>query len=188
MEQDNRPSIQIEILEGHVSSPSPYSYFWFRPVKIPDAAHITYENVIKFDEEFSIEQSNVDIFLLYFLSKYFDGDLIYNQKRSGADPAEFHLCGQNFFTYETVRTMLHEIIKTADLFVSDYESPALSAIKEEIEGEFGYWDTPNTILSGDPAIFNCRYIIADFYRSFAARLLQMMENNSSTDLISVEGA
>lgn len=187
MEQENSPNIQIEILEGHVSSPYPYFYFWFRPVKIPDAAHITCENILKLDEEFSIEQSNVDVFLLYFLSKYFDGDLIYNQKRSGFNPAEFHLCGQNFFTYETVRAMLNEITKTADLFVSDYDSPALSAIKEEIEGEFGYRDTPNTILSGAPAIFNCRYIIADFYRSFAARLSQMMESNPSTDLISVEG-
>lgn len=84
--------------------------------------------------------------------------------------------------------MLSEITKIADLFAADYDDPALAAIKEEIEVEFGYWDTPNTMLTGDPAIFNCRYILADFYRSFATRLSKMMENNPSTNLICVAGA
>lgn len=186
MNQDDDPNVQIDILEGHISSP--YPYFWFRPVMISNTAHITYKDVIGLDEEFSIEQSAVDCFLAYFLSKYFESDLIYNRNRSIYRPMEFDWCGQNFFTYKTVRIMLDEIIKTAELFTSDYNNPALTPLKAEIEVEFGYIASPDTIIAGDTAIYNCRYILADFYRRFAARLVRMMEDNSSTDLISVEGS
>ena len=186
MKQDDKPNVQLEIREGRVSSP--YPHFRFCPVKISNTAHITRENIVELGEEFSIEQSTVDVFLAYFLSKHFDGDLIYNKNRTGLNPTELYWCGQNFFTYKSVYAMLSEITKIADLFAADYDDPALAAIKEEIEVEFGYWDAPNTMLTGDPAIFNCRYILADFYRSFATRLSKMMENNPSTNLICVAGA
>lgn len=88
MKQDDRPNVQLEILEGHVSSP--YPHFWFRPVKISNTAHITRENIIELDEEFSIEQNTVDVFLAYFLAKHFDGDLIYNKNRNGLNPTELY--------------------------------------------------------------------------------------------------
>lgn len=68
---------QIEIIEGHDTS----SYFWFRPVILKESGKILYDEGVELEEEFSIEEGDVECFLSYFLYKYFDKNLTYNKRR-----------------------------------------------------------------------------------------------------------
>lgn len=53
---------RIEIVEGHNSS----SYFWFKPVILKESGKILWDDVIELDEEFSIEETDIDCFFLTF--------------------------------------------------------------------------------------------------------------------------
>lgn len=109
---------QIEIIEGH----DPSSYFWFRPVILKETGKILWDEVVKLEEEFSIEEGDIECFLSYFLYKYFDENLTYNKRRYEYDVGyisdfEWYLT-HNFYTYDALTEMVKEIDEVATLLDS----------------------------------------------------------------------
>ncbi|MDE6593610.1 MAG: hypothetical protein K2K57_11190 [Oscillospiraceae bacterium] len=179
---------KIEIVEGH----DPSSYFWFRPVILKESGKILWDEVIEAEEEFSIEVEDVRCFLAYFFYKYFDKELTYNKRRY--DDIEGYISGfewyltYNFYTYDTLRDMIKEILETASLLENEPDDPRL----EDIKKEFSIFymcspDDPDYINGDNSAVRKHIHVVTDFYRRFAERLTAMMENNRDTNIISVMG-
>lgn len=179
---------EIEIIEGHDSS----SYFWIRPVTIKLGEKIRDDDVTELEEEISIEEDDVESFLAYFFRKHFDNELIYNKRRY--DDCEGFIDGfewfltYNFFTYEDIRAMAEDINKTAELLKTDYDDPSLAGVKKSFSifgmcsrEDKGYGDnSPENIRNHIDAVI-------DFYNRFSKRILQMLDNNPRTDIISIMG-
>lgn len=179
---------EIEIKEGHDYS----SYFWFRPVKIKLAEKITDEDVTEFDEEFSIEEGDVECFLAYFFYKHFDNELPCNKRRyeygiGFISGFEWYLT-HNFFTYEGVRALAEDINNAAELLKTDFDDPALADLKKSFS--IFYMcprDDKDYIERNSANIKNHIDVVIDFYDRFTKRILQMLENNPDTDVISIMG-
>lgn len=179
---------QIEIIEGH----DPSSYFWFRPVILKESGKILWEDVVELEEEFSIEEEDIECFLSYFLFKYFDKNLSYNKRRFEYDLGyisdfEWYLT-HNFYTYDTLTEMTKEIEEVATLLESDYDNPCLSDIKENFsiynmcdQGDADY------ISGDDSAIQDHISVVIDFYHRFTKRITKMMENNKDATVLSIMG-
>lgn len=180
-------SFQIEIIEGH----DPSSYFWFRPVILKGTGKILWNEIVELEEEFSIEEDDVDCYLSYFLYKYFDENLTYNKRRyeygmGYINDFEWYLT-HNFYTYDSLSEMVKEIEETAKLLETDYFNPRLDEIKEsypsvDICNQSGLDN--NQAEEGIPKHIS---IVIDFYYRFAKRIISMMENNKSTTVISIMG-
>lgn len=179
---------QIEIKEGHDTS----SYFWFRPVILKESEKLSDDGVIELEEEFSIEEGDVECFLSYFFYKYFDENLSYNKRRyewgmGYISGFEWYLT-YNFFTYDTLKEMVKEIEETAALLESDYDNPRLDDIKKNFSifymcdrDDYDYINCEHT------AIREHISVVIDFYRRFSKRITAMMENNKITTIISIMG-
>lgn len=180
---------EIEIIEGHDSS----SYFWFHPVIVNDKEKITDDDVYELEEEFSIEEGDVECFLAYFFFKYFDEDLPFNKKRYYYEFDEYikgfeWYLTYNFYTYDTMKKMTEEILMTADLLGSDYDDPRLDEIKKKFSIFYMCDTSDEDFKNGNTsAIRDHISVVIDFYRRFAARMNAMMENNKNTSLISIMG-
>lgn len=179
---------EIEIIEGHDYS----SYFWFRPVRVQLHEKIRDEDVIELDEEFSIEEEDVDCFLAHFFYKHFDNELVYNKRRY--EDFEDFISGfvwnltYNFFTFEGIRALAADIEHAAELLKTNYDDPAL----EEVTKRFSiYYMCPRDDIDYIEGNFeNIRShvdVVIDFYKRFAKRILQMLDNNPDADLISIMG-
>ena len=179
---------QIEIIEGH----DPSSYFWFRPVILKETGLILWKDVTELEEEFSIEDGVVECFLSYFLCKYFDQELTYNNRRY--EPGEGHIVGfewnliHNFYNYEALRKMAKEIEDVANLLEVDYDNPQLDGIKNKFsifyicdEDDLDYANRDNTAIQKHVSV------AIDFYRRFTKRIIKMMNNNKNATAISVMG-
>lgn len=179
---------EIEIKEGHDSS----SYFWFRPVTVKLGEKIRDEDVTELDEEFSIEESDVECFLAYFFYNHFDNELIYNKRRfedglGFINGFEWYLT-YNFFTYESVRALVEDIESVAELLKADFDNPALTDVKKSFS--IFYMcpsDDKDYIEENSANIGKHIDVVIDFYKRFAKRILQMLDNNPDTDLISIMG-
>ncbi len=176
-------AFEIKIIEGH----DPSSYFWFPPVIVQRADRVTYNDVLELDEEFSIEEGDVDCFLSYFFYKYFDEELNYNKNRDEGEGFEWYLT-HNFFTYDSVKSMLQDISRTADRLEANFDDPSLDEVKESFSifylcpQDSADWQADN-----QSAVRKYVGVITDFYRRFVARITRMMENNPTTTLISIMG-
>lgn len=179
---------EIEIIEGHDSS----SYFWFRPVRVLLHEKIRDEDVTELDEEFSIEEGDVDCFLSHFFYKHFDNELVYNKRRY--DEFEDFISGfewyltHNFFTYERIRALAADIEHAAELLKTNYDDPSL----EEVKKNFSIFymcprDDIDYIEGNSENIRSHVDVVTDFYKRFAKRILQMLDNNPDADLISIMG-
>lgn len=179
---------EIEIKEGHDSS----SYFWFRPVTVKLGEKIRDEDVTEFDEEFSIEESDVECFLAYFFYKHFDNELIYNKRRfedglGFINGFEWYLT-YNFFTYESVRALAEDIEGVAELLKSDFDNPALTDVKKSFSIFYMCPSDDKDYIEGNSANIGKHIgVVINFYKRFAKRILQMLDNNPDTDLISIMG-
>lgn len=179
---------QIEIIEGH----DPASYFWFRPVILKETGKILWDEVVELDEEFSIEEGDIDCFLSYFLYKYFDANLTYNKRRYEYDEGyisgfEWYLT-HNFYTYDALKEMVKEIMEAASLLESDYNNPRLDDIKKNFS--IFYMCRQNDadyINQDDTAVQKHISVVIDFYHRFSKRITAMMENNTDTTIISIMG-
>lgn len=181
-------AFEIEIVEGH----DPSSYFWFRPVIVDKKDKITWDNVKELDDEFSIEEGNIDCFLAYFLFKHFDSDLYYNQHRYECyegyiEHFEWYLT-HNFYTYETLSKMLNDIESAADMLKKDYYNPMLAPIKERFSIFYMCEQNhPDWINGNKMAIEDHVDVVIDFYNRFVARVRKMMIDNPQTNLLSIMG-
>lgn len=179
---------QIEIIEGH----DPSSYFWFRPVILKESGKILWDEVVELEEEFSIEEGNVECFLSYFLEKYFDKNLTYNKRRYDyyfgyIDNFEWHLT-HNFYTYSAVVEMVKEINKAASLLRVDYNNPQLDDVKRHFSIFYMCRQNDAAFINGDvSAIQKHISVVIDFYHRFAKRITAMLENNKDATIISIMG-
>ena len=179
---------QIEIIEGH----DPSSYFWFRPVVLKEEGKILWDEVIELEEEFSVEEGDVECFLAYFLYKYFDKNLTYNKRRFEYDEGyikdfEWYLT-HNFYTYEILEKMVRDIDEVATLLEVDYNNPKLEDVKKEFSIFYMCDQSDSDYVNRDnSAIQNHIAVVIDFYRRFTKRIIAMMENNKNTTVISIMG-
>lgn len=181
-------SFQIEIKEGH----DPSSYFWFKPVVVKDTERVTYEATIELDDEFSIEEGDVDCFLAYFLFKYFDENLIFNKNRYESyyyfqGGFEWYLT-HNYYTYSTLEDMLNEISDVANRLEANFDDPVLVEVKKKYSIFYLCpQDSEDWIKGNTDSIRKYKGLVVDFYRRFVIRLRKMMADNPSTNLISIMG-
>ena len=193
---------EIEIVEGHDYS----SYFWFRPVVFEEECGSIWDGTVELEEEFCIEEGDIDCFLAYFFYKYFDDELIYNRKRyewgERVKGFQWYLT-YNFFTYETLKKMIEDILETAALLETDYDNPRLDEVKKKFSifymcsrddpdykkfSIFNACSKKGLSYDGeDVAIKKHISVVIDFYHRFAKRLAAMMDNNRNTNIISIMG-
>lgn len=180
---------EIEIKEGHDYS----SYFWIRPVTIKLGEKIRYyDNVTELDEVISIEEGDVECFLRYFFYNHFDNELIFNKRRyedglGYIDGFEWYLT-YNFYTYERIRAMAEDINKTAELLKTDFDNPSLAELKKDFSIFYMCPSDDKDYIEGNSEnIKNHIDVVIDFYGRFTKRILQMLNNNPETDIISIMG-
>ena len=179
---------KIDIIEGH----DPSSYFWFRPVHVNATAKILWDEVVEYEEEFSIEEGDVECFLQYFFRKHFDKNLIYNKNRyepgeGFIENFEWYLT-YNFFTYQDLQEIIEDIKHSANLLETDYNNSELDELKKNFS--IFYMCAPDSEdyrLGNSNAIESHIDVVIDFYERFTKRLKQMIENNPQTFLISIMG-
>lgn len=171
---------EIEIIDGHNSS----SYFWIKPVRIIDYKDTNeIDNVAEFETiEVSIEETDVDIYLSYFLYKHFDKDLEANKKRieqqwidennklqiEYIEGFEWYLTF-NFYTFESIINIIDDI------------KDAIAALKSKKIHEF--------INGFDVLSKNEKQKMINFYKRLIYRLEYMMKigQENGYDLISFMG-
>ena len=156
---------EIDIVDGHDSS----SYFWIQPVRVIDYTDTNdSDNVAEMSSvEISIEEWDVSHYLEVFLYKHFDDALKANMKRSDANGFEWNLT-HNYFTFDSVRSILKDICDTIDALSSGGENEFTVEIKGNSVGVD---------------------LIIDFYHRFIYRMeymLKVVEENGY-NLISFMG-
>ena len=117
---------EIGIVDGHDSS----SYFWIMPTRIIDYSDgDDLDNVAEMRSvEISIEEDDVDQYLTPFLYKYFDSELEANKNRSDANDFEWYLT-HNFFTFDSMESILKDINDTIDALSSGKETEYTRKLK-----------------------------------------------------------
>lgn len=122
---------EIDIVDGHDSS----SYFWIQPVRVIDYTDTNnLDNVAEMSSaEISIEEWDVSHYLEVFLYKHFDDALKANMKRSDANGFEWNLT-HNYFTFDSVRSILKDINDTIAALSSGKETEFTSEIKDNSVG------------------------------------------------------
>lgn len=191
---------EIEIIDGHDCS----SYFWIKPVRVIDFSDTNgVDNVAEMDSaEISIEQDDVEQYLMPFLYKHYDKELEVNKKRNPEkkylNPGAFDDClTHNFYTYASIRNMLKDIKGTIDALSSGRENEFTKRLKENLKekrepafwivddrGELKEYDGNKSAI--DDAEAN---MIIDFYRRLIYRFEYMMKvgKEKGYNLISVMG-
>lgn len=131
---------EIGIVDGHNSS----SYFWIMPVRIIDDSDTNgIDNVVEMKNvEISIEEDDVAQYLMPFLDKFFDDNLVANKERiksvweddDGTEQVstvrgfEWYLT-HNFFTFDSIEAMLKDINDTIDALSSGRENEFTATLR-----------------------------------------------------------
>lgn len=181
---------QIPIVEGHDSS----SYFWIMPVRHAEISDDNWHGIEECrEQEISIEEDDVGEFLYFFLEKYFDPDYPYGQVRDRYCGSGFEWnLEYNIYTYETIGKMLDDIERCAGLLKTDFDNPALTALKE---GFHPYTFDPDenryrkklTDQEKEQLIRDNIGLALDFYERFVWRMRKMMKAAEDYELISFMG-
>lgn len=192
----------IEIIEGHDCS----SYFWIMPVKFNYKDYQKYSDywdaVEKLKEkEISIEESDVENFLYYFLKKYFDEKFEPNQKRDeirnqqgegieGYPMFEWYL-EHNFYSFESIEEMLKDIENKILLIKNDYNNNDLSELKNGFSW-LAYLETDTKEKSKEELnryAEEHKETIINFYNKFIEYMKDMIKEGKEKgyDLISIMG-
>ncbi len=129
----------------------------------------------------SIDDGEVYTYLSEFLEKYYDPNL---QERENYGDEGFEWYGNNYFTFDTMRTMISEIRETAKKLRKNFDDPSLDAVKSH----FPHWDysdddcflmDPSPKKLTDAEINEIRRkhlpIALDFYERFCTRIEKMMQ-------------
>ncbi len=199
---------EIAIIDGHDGS----SYFWIKPVRVIDYTNTDYmENVAEMkSNEISIEEDDVNQYLTPFLYKYFDDELEANKKRNYAcwvddgnervshvEGFEWYLT-HNFFTYDSIESILKDISDTICALSSGRETEYTNKLREK-RGWATYQILYAKNLSEDQVKeYNANRpkeddtkieLIIDFYHRFIYRMEYMMRvgKEKGYDLISFMG-
>jgi len=159
---------EIGIVDGHDST----SYFWIMPVRVIDYSNTNeIDNVAEMrSAEISIEENDVDQYLIPFLHKYYDDELEANKSRleyhwvddNGEEHSKY-ISGfewwltYNFFTFDSITAMLRDITDTIDALTNGRETEYTQKLKAK-----GVNDSETEL-------------IIDFYQRFIYRMEYMMK-------------
>ena len=135
----------------------------------------------------SIDDYNVSEYLSEFLYRYYNPD-IQDESNYTTDVRQFDWYGVNVYTYDSMRKMLNDIRRAAQLLVNDYDNPELSAVKEHFPW-YQYTDKPRDKVSEEEMNElrkNEVPIAVDFYNRFIDRIEKMMKL-PGTNMISFAG-
>jgi hypothetical protein len=134
-------------------------------------------------EAIHIDEQDVCEFLFSFLIKHFD-------RQPPVSDSKFNLSG-DLYTYETVKNIITEIRATANMLSNDFDNPALSEVKEEVnlyaltdERPIGD-DSEETEQCREEIIKQDIGVVIDFYERFCWRMELMMEHAPRYNLISI---
>ncbi len=128
---------EIRIIDGHDCS----SYFWIQPVRIIDFTDTNeIDNVAEMNSaEISIEEDDVDQYLVPFLDKYYDDELEANKKRveSYWNGELSYISGfawyltYNFYSFDAIENMLKDIKDTMEALSVGRENEFTAKLKEK---------------------------------------------------------
>ncbi len=185
--QKEKPFPLIEIEEWH----NPGACFWFEPVMVKDLSQNTYslDNLRSMEEaEISISSSSFEDFLYPLFERHFDKDLPENKGRYEEWPEgrkymtefEWYLT-DNFYTYDKMVLVLHDIELVANRLENSYEDTRLDFLREGLRHlpdympEYWHLDTKLSDSEADKITSANRSHIVDFYRRFVKSIREMMQ-------------
>lgn len=137
----------------------------------------------------SIDDAVFAEFFREFLYRYFDPTV--QKNRDGLPPEKigFDWYGCNLYTYDSMRRMLTDIKKTADMLENDYDNPELDTVK----GHFAWYSEADLNEVETAAEAEIRAFAEkraqnaiDLYRRFADRMEKMM-SLPGRDMIAFSG-
>lgn len=178
--------VQLEIIEGQWYS----GVFNIMPIKVLDEDYDEYFGNIKYieSEQISIDEDHIRSLLGEFVKKYLSRDLALQIWGTDCDFRGFEWYGDNVYSYTTIKKMIADIKKVANLLETDYDNPLLESVKMH----FSYFDLTNDIKRLSPEqeaayIKENIGIVTDFYRRFVKRMEMMMQRNPDCSLIVFSG-
>ena len=172
--------------------PDLYNRYQFVPVVVTESGRIVFEEVTELEPMINIGQVYVESFLMYFLKKYFDSSLEENKRRlccyDGGRRCEFEETKAfNFYTYESIESMVRDLICTANMLENDYENPLLGPIIEKYDIHYVHDPDSDVWMNGNFGEMKDHvYVVCDFYRRLAQELLTMMKQNPKAHLLNIE--
>ncbi|MBR7092297.1 MAG: hypothetical protein IKI50_03825 [Clostridia bacterium] len=178
---------QVAMVEG----PDCGGYFGINPVKVTKGDRLSLEDCLK--EEISIDEEDVFAFLYFFLDKYFDPSFPYCEISSHHNGKCFEwYLEPNLYSYETMKRMLQDMEKCADLLEREYENPYLDGVKERYKWtafnrNTDCWSKSPTDEEAKRIVRDNVHVAVDFYRRFVRRLKAMMEHAPECQFISFSG-
>lgn len=168
-----------EIIVGHDTG----SCFWFRLAKCHTKDYIQWRDVELSKCELSIEEGDIEDLMYFFLKKYYDKELVYNNRHAEDSafsnarryrPAQFEwYLEHNFYTTKTVRLMLDEISRDADA-LENFDIANIPA--ELLNSRCAYFEDTESAETA-----------AIFYRRFVELITDMLDYNPEWPLLSVMG-
>lgn len=182
---------EIGIVDGHDSS----SYFWIMPVRIIDYSDITIDGVAEMrSNEISIEENDVDRYLMPFLYKHFDATLEANARRieyhsEDGEEENTYIGGfewyltHNFFTFDSMVRVLADIADTIDALNFGRETEYTDKLNLKKTSDFRW---QHRSMDGDDAVADDLVneftdantevaLVVDFYQRFLYRMEYMMK-------------
>ena len=173
---------KIQILGTHPNN----NYYSFKSVRI-EINNKTHERIAyRVGEEISINEDAVNALLDYFLYRYLNNSLPFNNGEVLVEEQGTHqkYPVSLFYTYRYLRAMLIEIKKVIELLENDYNNPKLHGYKKSVATYYRLY----TSNSGIPEDFkNNISIITDLYRKFVSQISEMIKTNKETFLFLVTG-
>ncbi len=173
---------QIYIVNGRGSGGD----FWIVPLcsnESDDEKHVFFDNY-----GMSIDDYDLHEFLSEFLYKYYDPSIQETDHFDSESVRTFDWYGRNLYSFENMRKMLQDIRGAAELLLSDYDNPKLSAIKSNYSW-YRYTSKHKDELT-DAEINELRKnqvpIAVDFYLRFVKRMESMMKL-PGCDMVSFAG-
>ena len=186
---------EIRIVDGHDGT----SFFWIMPVRVVDNTDTNETNNIAEmgSNEISIEQDDVSQYLFPFLYNYFDDQLDANKNRQDANGFEWYLT-YNFFTFESMTNILHDISDTIDALLTGRNNEYTAELREKRGTATYKLLYARDLTEKQIEEFNANRpteddteidLIIDFYRRFIYRMEYMMKvgREKGYDLISFMG-
>ena len=151
--------------EKRIKGPfDPTLYYEFKAIKVDGEA------LSESEDGLSIEEDDVDNYLLPLLEKYFDQDLELNKKRlnNQCDAIEGFAWNNtvNYYTYRSIHNLCLELEDISIALIMGETNEFIETMKSSVE-EF------------EPKI------VIDFYHNLVTRLRLIMANNADLDFIGV---
>ncbi|MDE7405551.1 MAG: hypothetical protein K2M89_01590 [Clostridiales bacterium] len=142
------------------------------------------------DYAFYIGEDDLECFLYYFLTKYFDAYMPknYQTAEEQCNKHEFDHWGCNYFTVPQILEMLDEITASAEMLRTDYDK----AIQQDFAKNFSIFfmtddDESQHYMPHDVAIKKHIGNVIDFYHRFVARMKKLIESKPDIEHIIITG-